>query len=65
MRTMSETRIVAVGFHRLKGLLQALVPWRSFDPLDALFNALGAALGALVWFTPAAGALYWVDRRLR
>ena len=45
-------------------LLQALVPWRSFDPLDAVCNALGAALGALVWFTPAAGALQWLDHRL-
>lgn len=46
-------------------LLQAAVPWRGLDPLDAAFNALGAALGAMVWFTPAAGALHWVDRRLQ
>lgn len=45
--------------------LQSWVPWRSTDPLDAVFNALGAALGALLWFTPAAGTLQWVDRRLR
>lgn len=45
--------------------LQSLVPWRSTDPIDAVFNALGAGLGALVWFTPAAGMLHWVDRQLR
>ena len=45
-------------------LLQALVPWRSLDPLDAVFNTLGAALGAMMWFTPAAGTLQWLDRRL-
>jgi VanZ family protein len=46
-------------------VLQGLTPWRSIDPYDALFNSLGAAVGALLWFTPAAGALYWMDRRLR
>lgn len=45
-------------------LLQGVTPWRSADPLDAVFNTLGAALGALIWFTPAAAALQWVDRRL-
>jgi VanZ family protein len=45
--------------------LQALVPWRSTDLLDGLSNAGGVALGALLWFTPAAGALLWVDRRMR
>ena len=37
----------AAGYGLLIETLQALVPWRSADPLDALMNALGAAAG--VW----------------
>ena len=39
--------IYATSYGLLVELLQALVPWRSADLVDALFNAVGAALG--VW----------------
>lgn len=45
--------------------LQALLPWRSADLLDACANALGVLAGSLVTITPAARGLEWLDRALR
>lgn len=39
--------VFATSYGLLIETLQALVPWRSTDPLDALMNALGAGMG--VW----------------
>lgn len=39
--------VYATSYGLLMELLQALVPWRSADWADAIFNALGAAAG--VW----------------
>ena len=39
--------IEATGFGLLIELIQGLLPWRSADIMDALANAVGAALG--VW----------------
>jgi VanZ family protein len=56
---------------RLLGLLalgvglegvQALLPWRSADALDAVANAAGVGLGALLAFTPLARSLQWFER---
>lgn len=33
--------------------MQALLPWRSADPVDAVANALGVLLGAAALWTPA------------
>jgi VanZ family protein len=60
-------RLAILGLALFGGVievLQGVMPWRSADPLDAVFNTLGAVFGALIWFTPAAGALQWADRRL-
>ena len=43
----------AASYGLLIEALQALVPWRSADLLDALMNALGAAAGV------------WLGRRIR
>lgn len=42
--------------------LQALVPWRSAEWMDWFANAVGVGFGALLMFTPAAGALGWIER---
>jgi VanZ family protein len=62
-RMVALAGLVAFGIG-IEGL-QALLPWRSADPLDVLANALGTGLGALVALTPAAAMLQAIDRRLR
>lgn len=44
--------------------VQALLPWRSADVLDAVANAAGVGLGALLAATPLAHALQWFERGL-
>jgi VanZ family protein len=36
----------ATSYGVLMELMQAMVPWRSAEPMDAVANGLGAALGA-------------------
>ena len=44
--------------------VQALLPWRSADPLDALANAAGVLAGGALALTPAARLLGLLERRL-
>ena len=57
---VAATVLVAYGV-AIEGL-QALLPWRSFDPLDALANGVGVLLGTLLWPTPLARTLQRFDR---
>ena len=44
--------------------VQALLPWRSADPMDALANTVGVLAGAALAFTPAATLLCRLERYL-
>jgi VanZ family protein len=52
---------VAMGL--LLEFLQALVPPRSFDPLDMAANGSGVVLGWIISSTIGRNWLVWVDRR--
>jgi VanZ family protein len=54
--------LVALGI--VIELLQALLPWRSAELMDALANAVGVAIGGALALTPLAGILQALDRRL-
>lgn len=61
-----RARLRAGGMLILLGLalegMQGWVPWRSADPLDAMANTVGVALGLLLAMTPASSALQRLDR---
>jgi VanZ family protein len=63
-RAAAVAALFLMGYGLLIEALQAQLPWRSADPVDALANALGVALGMLVFATPAARGLQRLDARL-
>ena len=52
-RTLLVAVAVATGYGALIELIQGTIPYRTMSALDALLNAAGAVVGALVWRTVA------------
>jgi len=56
--------LILVTFGGLLEFLQAVLPYRFFDPLDLLANTVGVALGLLLSFTLLAGWCQRIERAL-
>ena len=56
--------LILVTFGGLLEFLQAVLPYRFFDPLDLLANTVGVALGLLLSFTLLAGWCQRIERTL-
>lgn len=50
LRVLVGVVLLAAGYGLGIELVQATLPYRSFDLLDALANTVGATVGALPWF---------------
>lgn len=61
LKASAALLLVGIGVEAL----QALVPWRTSDPLDAVANAVGVFLGIASAWTPAGNLLRWLERRCK
>lgn len=48
-RTLVIAVVVATAYGALIELLQGMIPYRTMSALDAVLNAMGATIGAVVW----------------
>jgi VanZ family protein len=61
-RALALVAVIAVGYGAAIELLQAPIPWRTLDALDATANAAGALLGVAAW-TAIVGLVRWMGAR--
>jgi VanZ family protein len=64
-RALLMAMLGLLGLGLLMELVQAMIPWRTGDPLDVLANTAGILLGAGVAATPLARSLVVVERWLK